>query len=176
MRFMRGKMLVVLGGSAVALIFTIGALMPDVRHNRRKNQEAAMLRASVDGRTARLQGAAAMRETSHELENKLTAFTEAIPGEQRIGAFLEALDQIARDAGLTGKNVKPAQPVVGDEVACLPIQVEVSGTFASIHEFLRRVETLPRLARIQRVELAGGDDLGGELVSSVMMQVYFRPS
>jgi Tfp pilus assembly protein PilO len=134
------------------------------------------LRASVDGQTVRLQGAAAMRETSEELERKLAAFKQAIPDDQRIGGFLEALDQIARDAGLTGKNVRPTELIIGPEVSCLPIQVEVSGTFAAIHDFLRQVEALPRLARVQRVELSDSDDPGDELVSSVMMQVYFRPS
>jgi Tfp pilus assembly protein PilO len=86
----------------------------------------------------------------------MEAFATAIPGEQRIGGFLELLDAVARDVGLSGKNVQPDEAVHGPQVSYLPVRVDVTGSFTAVHEFLRRVESLPRLARAQRLEMTGG--------------------
>lgn len=176
MRLLRGKTGVVAGCIAVALVFALGALRPDAGAASRMHRDAALLHEAVATNTQRLESAGATRRRLDELAGELAVLDEAIPQDQQIGAFLERLDQLARDAGLTGKSVKPALPLQAGKVACLPIDVNVTGRFPAMYEFLQRVEALPRVARIQRLELSGADEAGDELVASLTMHVYFRPS
>jgi Tfp pilus assembly protein PilO len=172
----RRKALVAVGGLAIAVVFALGAMLPDWRTRRAAQQDARSLREAVDGRTAQLSRLAQSRQRSEELTRRMEAFATAIPGEQRIGGFLELLDAVARDVGLSGKNVQPDEAVHGPQVSYLPVRVDVTGSFTAVHEFLRRVESLPRLARAQRLEMTGDEEHPGELSASVMMRVYFRPS
>jgi Tfp pilus assembly protein PilO len=176
MRLLRGKNGAMLGCAGVALVFALGALRPDAGASARMRRDAALFRDTVAQRTARLQTAVDVHNQLQELDGRLQTFDEAVPQDQRIGVFLEHLDQLARETGLTGKSVKPAAPIAGAHVACLPIDVNVTGQFAALHEFLRRVEALPRVARIQRLELAGSENAGDELAAALTMHVYFRPS
>ena len=175
-RLLRGKTGVVLGCAVVALVFTLGALRPDAGAAAQMHRDARTFCDTVNERTQRLQKVGDTRRELATLDGALAAFDAAIPPDQQIGAFLEKLDQIARESGLSDKSVKPADPVIGAQVACLPIDVNVTGRFAAMYEFLQRVESLPRVARIQRLELSGADEAGDELVASMTMHVYFRPS
>jgi Tfp pilus assembly protein PilO len=166
----------VLAAAVVALVFALGALRPDARRSAGLQREAAALRDAVDDRAARLLNTAARCCEVEELDAQLASFDIAVPLDQRIGAFLEQLDLIVREAGLSGKRVQPAAPIALTDVSCLPIEVNVTGDFSAMHEFLRRVESLPRIARIERLELSGRAESGDELVASVTMHVYFRPS
>jgi len=176
MRLGRVKTRVALGAMAVALIFTLGALRPDVARSARMQRDAAALRDTVDERSARLMTTVDARRQLAELDTQLSGYPEAIPTDQRIGAFLEQLDLIARDAGLSDKSVKPANPIALAAASCLPIDVQVRGRFDAMHEFLRRVEALPRIARVQRIELAGIEGSADEVAASLTMHVFFRPS
>jgi len=173
---MRNSTWAVLGALVVGLVFSAGALRPDLGSNRRLRYEAGALRASVDQRSARLEAASALRQSSAELAEDLAAFAQAIPRNQQIGAFLEDLDLIAREVGLSGKSVRPAEAIRTAELQCLPLDISVTGRFAALHEFVRRVEALPRVARVQRLELASREIPSEELVASVTLYVFFRPT
>jgi hypothetical protein len=54
--------------------------------------------------------------------------------------------------------------------------VNFNGDFPAIYEFLRRVESLPRVARVQQLEMACVNGLPDLLESTVIMHVYFRPT
>jgi Tfp pilus assembly protein PilO len=166
-----------MGALAVATIFTVGALLPDLRTARGATQETSTLQHAIDEQSLRLQGLADQQREADEIRAKLVDFDTALPQSQRIGAFLEALDQIAREVGVTGKNVRPGEPIAAANVDCLPIDVDVTGSFAAVFEFVRRVEALPRIARVQRLELERGAVArnGGRLSALIMANLRASP-
>ena len=83
---------------------------------------------------------------------------------------------MAQEAGVSDKNVTPAEAIMQKDLGCLPIQIRFTGKFASVYEFLDKVERLPRVARIQKLELSADDDVPDELVSTMTLHVYFRNS
>ena len=165
-----------LGTVAAALVLVFGVYLPQTRKMKAFKETATPLQMELDARTARLQTTVTTYAEARRSERKVASLEEAVPREDRIGQFLESLDRIAHQCALADKNVVPAAVIESDEVSCLPIEMNFSGDFEAVHEFLRRVESLPRVARVQRMELTSADEGPLELVSSVTMHVYFRPS
>lgn len=176
MKAVGGKYVLVLGVAAAAALFLFGVCVPQMRKTAALQKAVTSLRKDVDARTARLQTTIARYAETRRTQRKLALFEEAVPREDRIGQFLESLDGIARRCGLSSKNVVPSAVLESGELSCLPIEINLRGGFEAVYEFLRRVESLPRVARVRRLELASAEDAPHELVSSVTVHVYFRPS
>ena len=167
---------IVLGTIAFAAIFAAGVVAPRMRYMTSIKQGVASVQADLSLLGSRIHRARKVFESTRDKEKALESFGAAIPDGVQLGAFLEAVDRLAQEAGVSDKNVTPSEAIVLEDLGCLPIQIRFTGTFASVYEFLEKVEQLPRVARIQQLELSADDDLPDELVSTMTLHVYFRNS
>lgn len=174
MRARKRRFLTPLAAFVVAVVFLLGVYFPQSRQLSRIRQETASVREQQLDRAARLRSTMATLDKAGS-EGDIP-FEEAVPSSPRIGELLESLDRLAREAGLADHSVVPAKVVDGEQVSWLPIDMEFRGTFAAVYGFLERVETLPRVARVQRLELDSTAFTADELSSSLTMHVYFKRS
>jgi len=93
-----------------------------------------------------------------------------------MGAFLESLDHLAREAGLVERSTEPQAAVRGAAVSWLPIEMNVRGSFEAIYAFVESLERLPRVARVQEWVVESSVDAEALLSSTLTMHVYFKKS
>lgn len=169
-----GKYVLPAGALLVAAVFAFGVYLPESRHLRRIRAETESLRAELAGRAASL----AVRTTSADAGDpqNVVSFDEALPAGPHLGEFLEGLDEWARAAGLQDHNIVPGAAQDGESVSWLPLTMDFHGDFSAVYGFIQKIESQPRLARVQRLELTTTVASGNELSSSVTMHVYFRRS
>jgi len=87
------------------------------------------------------------------------------------------LNNAATDAGLTLASFSPSTPAFDPTTGLSVIQVSVSasGTYFDITDFLYKIETFPRSAKVTSVALSGGEGGGGgvpELTLATTIEVY----
>ncbi len=167
---------IALGTMAIAAAFAAGVVAPHMRHVRTVRQQVASVQGNLEFLGTRIDRAQKIFETTRDKEAALKTFDAAIPENVQLGEFLESVDRLAQEAGVEDKNVTPAEAIIQKDIGCLPIQIRFTGRFASVYTFLEKVERLPRVARVQQLELSADDETPELLISTMTLHVYFRNS
>ncbi len=164
---------VLLGAVAVAGVFAFGAYRPNAARLHATEAAIRDLHDELAVRTQHLERAVELYGAVDMARRQAPAWDEALPDEPRIGALLETIDHLAGDAGLKEAHVLPAKPVRVGKIGILPVAIDFRGSFESIYAFVRQVETLPRIARVERFEIARTDS-ADMLVATVTVHVYTK--
>jgi type IV pilus assembly protein PilO len=107
---------------------------------------------------------------------KAIAFLEAkLPQEKEMDGVLREVWQIAEKNGLNTKSVRSLKPVQSASYCEQPIKMVIVGPFApGFFNFLRDVEQLPRLTRINEMHLLADDKNSGVISAEVVLTIYFE--
>lgn len=107
---------------------------------------------------------------------QLASMAARIPGEVRLGGFLEQLADASEHADLRFVDVAPQTPYSAQGLGILPIRVTFESTFSSLHRFLRRIESLERVVHLSAVETSRVDEESSVLSTELTLQVFFGDS
>ncbi len=115
-----------------------------------------------------------------KLEAEVVALREACSGAQRdvptqseLASLLRALSSELDRQHATDKEVQTRAVVQGADYNVLPVSLRFSSSFRSVYAFLRQVESMPRLIRIDRMELTNKPDSGGRLNAHIELSTFF---
>jgi Tfp pilus assembly protein PilO len=123
---------------------TLNELCGQIRDLDQKLSQARQRCAVLMPLTRRVE---ALRAHAGDLEERL-------PGDGRVGDFLQQLTEQLQQAQLASLEVRPAAPLQAQRYTELPIRLGFQGTFANIYSFLGRLEGLARTKRIVELNLA----------------------
>lgn len=124
-------------------------------------------------------GAATLRKLDEELQRlseEASDFSRKLPERDELGPFLEQLAHRAELRRLFSKEVRPGNPETGDKVVSLPIDWNVSGPFDQVFGLLRDIESLPRLTRIERLNVALDREEAAKVTADIRLRVFFQAS
>lgn len=97
-----------------------------------------------------------------EAEAVIRDVDQKIPPTADLSGILLLVKNAATQSGVTVTTLTPGVPILDPAtgLSTIPLAVEGTGTYFSLAEFLYRLETLPRAAKVQSVQLtpdAAGD-------------------
>lgn len=150
--------------------------MPQWRTLHDTRTRVDSLRQLIEQGRVRMAAAKESYEFAQQAKSKLPVLDSAIPDQSDLGPFLEDVSRIADELRLANRDITPSREVKCRELVILPIEISFQGPFDSAYSFITRLETLPRIARIQRLEFTMLSDQPGELSSSMTVFVYHRRS
>lgn len=175
MKMVGKRVHLILGVTIATSVFTFGAYLPKSRRLADLHGRIAGLERQVLAGGEQLRSAASMHAELTSALGELESFDEAVPASEDVGVFLEAVSQIADELGLTDRNIVPGKALASPRVSLLPIEMSFGGDFESLYAFLQRIESLPRVARVKRMETAVSEQ-DGALTCSLTVNVFFRNS
>jgi type IV pilus assembly protein PilO len=124
--------------------------------------EVAQLRAqlaSLQSEIARSRAIVAdllkYRREAAELEARLNALKERLPGEKEIPTLYRTVSDAATASGLGVSLFQPRPPVVRDYYSEIPIALNAEAGYHQIGEFFERVAKLARVVNITEIKLSG---------------------
>ena len=163
--------------TVMAVVVWYVALFSPVRAERRRLGEQV---ATAEGQEqelrsalARLRRVASQREV-HEAQ--LAQLGRLVPPEPDVAGFILAANDAAVRSGVNWVSFSPAPPAPGTAggPSIISVSVAVDGAFATVLEYLRRLEHLERLVVIDSLQLAPSTQAGGALhVSGTMSARIF---
>lgn len=97
-----------------------------------------------------------------------------VPSEDELAEVLRALTESMATFGVTVHEVIVSDPQHFRDYSLIPVKIEFSGTFPAAYGVLRQIESMPRLLRVDDLQMDGAR--GGNGVSvMVQLSTFFSP-
>ncbi|MBN8644770.1 MAG: type 4a pilus biogenesis protein PilO [Planctomycetes bacterium] len=172
-------------GAAWALtvgVGVFGVIRPAVSHMSTLEREIAEQRAE-------LTRPGSAPETIERLARELTALRALgsermtpIPKESGVAALVKDLSEAFDALGLKQREISTGTARTTEEASSLPMSISLNGPFPEIYKAVRRVESLDRLVRVQRLRMAlpapsarDTIDRGGQVKADLLIDVFYAP-
>lgn len=120
-----------------------------------------------------------LTEQLAELEEMVQHRTKPIPAESDVAGLIRKLSAELTRLGLNEREITTGATVTTDDASSLPMSVQLHGDFTSMYESVRWVESLPRLVRVQRVQIRQNDRARTSdrpVRADVVLDVFFAPA
>jgi Tfp pilus assembly protein PilO len=148
-------------------------------------KQDAKRRAKVEQRDAKLTALHEMDRASasvQDVDNKIRDLQKAIdyfesrlPQAKEMDKVLAEVWQLTESNGLRTQTVKtpPSQRMSGFREQT--VELNLAGEFTGFYEFMLKLEQLPRLTRVSRMNLTKITDKDGEMQAALTMSIFFEP-
>ena len=155
------------------VVFVVMPKMGDVGEAEDRLADAETQQLSLQTELSRLQESA---EDAPRLRAELARARRAVPPVADLPGLINELQTAADVAGVDFFSIAPGGPQAATGAAAteIPATIQVIGGFFPVDEFLFRLETLPRSAKVVSIALAEGPD--GAPQVDVQLDVRFYTS
>ncbi len=113
--------------------------------------------ALVSRASATIEG---LRQEIQALEKAMTYFKEKLPNQRQVPDVVGDISDLVTKNKLQQGQIQPATRALNllpgnSPYSEMAFEIEVSGNFMDFYRFLQAVEALPRITRIQKLEMEG---------------------
>jgi type IV pilus assembly protein PilO len=116
------------------------------------------LRTEYETKTAQAVNLDALRAQKVQVDQYVERLQKQLPSKAEMAALLTDINQAGSGRGLQFELFKPAQVVVKDYYAELPIDIKVTGSYHDIGAFAGDMANLPRIVTLNNMTLNTGKD------------------
>jgi Tfp pilus assembly protein PilO len=160
--------------AVLAVLVVVFLLMPklgDVSDAQERLQEEEEQELVLEAELAQLREAA---EEAEDVRRELAEFRRAVPPVADLPGLINQLQTAADISGVDFFAISPSVPVVTPDSRAtqIPATIQVIGGFFPVDEFLFRLETLPRAAKVTSITVTEGPDQLPQLDVSVETSFY----
>ena len=121
-------------------------------------QAEIKLRDEYKFKTAQAVNLEALRAQKVQVDQYVERLQKQLPSKAEMAALLTDINQAGSGRGLQFELFKPAQVVVKDYYAELPIDIKVTGSYHDIGAFAGDMANLPRIVTLNNMALSTGKD------------------
>ncbi|NGZ82949.1 type 4a pilus biogenesis protein PilO [Duganella aceris] len=121
-------------------------------------QKEASLRAEYELKAGQAVNLDALRAQKVQVDQYVERLQKQLPSKAEMAALLTDINQAGSGRGLQFELFKPAQVVVKDYYAELPIDIKVTGSYHDIGAFAGDMANLPRIVTLNNMTLNTGKD------------------
>jgi type IV pilus assembly protein PilO len=119
---------------------------------------------------------ARFRREAQELEVKIAALKERLPGEREMPTLYRAISDAGTQAGLGVALFQPREAQIKDYYAEIPITINAEGSYHQLGEFFERVARLPRVVTVKDLKFAATNRPGRAVRAELTLATYqYRP-
>lgn len=114
-----------------------------------------------------------VEQTVNERRRKLERFDKKLPKQQDFGQFYNDITFLGRQSALSKCSVEPAAvPRRNDRFVELPIDLRFEGNFLNVFSFLRQIDQMQRLTRVQNLKVTSKGN-AGQVEVQLSMNIYY---
>lgn len=124
---------------------------------------------------ANAERAAVLPQVAQRVEEMKALYQELnrrIPRRTELGGFLREISCELSDAQLSNQLIEPGNPTREELFHTLPIIMRFEGGYLALADLLQRIQTMQRLARVQRLRVERKKD-SRNLQIELQMNIYF---
>ena len=165
-------MLLVTGYTVLVAGFLIAGVALPLRSVSAARADIQNTRREIDDRLARRQELVNLRDQVALAQLDTRDFARLVPPNQDRGPFLTQLYEHLAAAGMTDISVRNLAPIPLGHSQKLPIEVHGRGSYAQFHDFLTRLENLPRLSSVGKLSVNADTDMNGKVEVQLTLYIY----
>lgn len=178
----RSNILLCAGWAAMCAMGVGLFILPAVRARGELSRRIVGLREELAKPNA---GPQAIEELSRDRES-LMAFGAGrmtpIPAESDVAGLIESLTRTLSESGLKDRDITTRAARSLEGAHALPVTVAVTGESPKVFEALERVESLPRLVRVERLRVSAEDEQQAgkrarepQVRAEMLIEVFYTP-
>ena len=139
----------------LAVVFLVLPKMREVTSTKEQLAEAEALQSGLRAQLASLREAEAQ---APEVRRQIAQLANQVPPTADLPALLRLLTQAADGSAVDFLTVSPGNPIAdaSGQFSTIPTQISVTGGYFALDEFLFRLETLPRAAKVLSISVTPG--------------------
>jgi|SRR6266516_2760117 len=165
-------LVVMLGLLAAIYLLVWDKAQTKIAGMERKTEEKLKALADLERATS---GVSDVDKKVAELEEAIKFFEKKLPQERDIDQILKEVWNMAEKNQLTTRTIKTMKSQRGAAYSEQPIEMSLSGNFNGFYDFLLKLEKLPRLTRVNQLNLDKISGKEGEMEAKLTLSIFFEP-
>jgi Tfp pilus assembly protein PilO len=170
----RGPIIVGAGSAALVLLLVFFLVLPklsQVSDAKKKLNEAIAQTSTLQSEYRALQDA---RAAAPQAQEKIDQVNREIPPTADLPGLILLLQNAATGSGINLLTITPGTPVFDQttNLSTISVSVSVTGTYFSLTEYLYKIETLPRAAKVVSISLTPGEPSVGGLNMAATLEMF----
>jgi len=163
----RGPIIVVVVSVLIALLALVFLLLPRISAVGKRSDDLDAAVAKQDELTTQLSQLEEAKKEAKKTKKQLNRLQTKVPPTAELPSLIRLLQGAADASAVDFLSVSPGTPsATGAGISTIPMQINVTGSFFSVEEFLFKLETLPRAVRVTGITLGSSGDTGLSLTMS----------
>jgi Tfp pilus assembly protein PilO len=161
-------------GAVLVLAIVVALILPKASQVRTTNAKLAKANAAELGLEVRLEALKGAQKEAPANRRRLAKLQNEVPETVHLPAVIRLLNATAEQSAVDFISVSPSTPslsLVGN-VSTLSTQIQVNGSYFAVDEFLFRLESLIRVAKVTQISLAPQGENPGTLQASLTAEFY----
>jgi Tfp pilus assembly protein PilO len=177
MKFLQKQqvIIIVLAGSII-IGFAMFLYYPLSGQTKAVQQADAAQSSSAAKADARKRQLPVLRKQTEVLARELQNFDKRLPTTREFAVLWQQIADVMNEHNLKDRLIQPGNEIQGSRLNCIPISIRCTGRVRQIFEFLKSLEKLERLIRIENFKLENDSDFTGWLKMNAEANVYYRSS
>ena len=157
-------------GASYFVVFTKQNAKRLDKEDRRDAKQRALLELDTASASVR-----DVDKKIEELQKAVVYFESRLPQAKEMDKVLKEVWQLADSNGLRTQTVKTPRSQKMNGYSEQTVELNLAGEFTGFYEFLLKLEQLPRLTKVTKMNLTKITDKDGEMQASIVMSIYFEP-
>lgn len=160
-------MIVMVLAAAYFLVFS--GIQDEIAQAKLKEEE---LRQTFVDKKRQASNLAALENQLKQIETSFGTLLKQLPSKSEMDALLTEINQAGIGRGLQFELFRPAAEVKTDQMAEMPIQIRLTGTYNELAAFTTDVSQLSRIVTIGDISLTPTDAKSNRLVMMATAKTY----
>jgi Tfp pilus assembly protein PilO len=162
----------VLVGATVALVFR-----PQGRQLDELRTQIATRQNVLESDAQKVAVVPEMLRQVQEMKQRYRDFDRKLPKRKELGGFLREISGNLSEERLANQLIEPGNPSREELFNTLPIGMKFHGSYLSLASFLKRLDEMQRLSRVEKLKIdCNAKDDSAALDIEVLLDIYFTES
>jgi Tfp pilus assembly protein PilO len=109
-----------------------------------------------------------------ELEPQVGRFERCVPQDAQFASLWRQIADLITTHDLQNQQVRPGEEIRYEDFNVVSLDIQCTGTLPKIFDFVRSLEQMDRLIRIEQMELINDKNLSGQLTFSAKAEAFYR--
>jgi Tfp pilus assembly protein PilO len=166
--------LIVLGILATAVAASIFAVyLPQGRKLQQVQGAIDSQKAALESQSQKASVVPDIVRQLQDMKKRYKDFDRRLPKQKELGGFLREISGNLAEEKLSNQLIEPGNPTREELFHTLPIIMRFRGSYLSLTSFLKRIDTMERLTRVQKLKVVGDPKEEG-LNIEMQLNIYFN--
>jgi Tfp pilus assembly protein PilO len=166
----------IIAGAIIAVVAVLAVfflVLPKMNEVSKTQEDLATAEAQETALRAQLASLKEAQANAPQVKAKIAELSNEVPPTADLPALIRLLTAAADGSGVDFFTVAPGNPVLDPAGAfsTIPTSISVTGGYFALDQFLFRLESLPRAAKVTSVAITPGTAPPGSTTSSLSMQL-----
>ena len=157
---------------------TMMMYVPQSRELKKLQTQIVSQQRSLKADSAMASVVPSLLEHVEAMQFRYKHFDRRLPKRQELGGFLREISAHLERENLSGQLIEPGSPTHEEVFHTLPIIMRFNGSYLSVASFLKSLEGMERLTRVQKLRVTHDAKAGlpGQLDVELHINIYFTES